>query len=326
MNIKVIGKVPKIRRIPTGIADLDLALAGYNSSVGMPLRGGIEIYGRWETGKSTLANYLAGVVRQEGTIVLCDLEGGARLDYLKRSVGQSGFKGTIVYIEHENEDGSRRTHEQMLQKTNDYLFDEDTSAIILDSAAISRSVKEMEGEIGESNMGKRAQMLAQWARQWMGIVNYMSDDKLVITVNHMLQSYDGFGKYSPGGDTLKFGNFAKLWIRRKETFNNGDFTSEILVDKFRFGGKRPTKYGRKAEIVILQGLGVSPELSNLWAVMRRGFARRTKGSGMVSYIKNREMGEEGTEWVKTAKLATIFGRVREGDFSDLDFVEERLTW
>lgn len=321
MSIKIVGKVPKITRIKTKIADLDEAFCGYNGEQGIPLRGGIEIYGRWETGKSTVANYISGLVRPQGTIVLVDLEGGARFEYLQRSVGQSGFEGTIIYVEHIKK-GKPRTHEEMLTEATNLLFEEDVGCLILDSAAISRSVKEMEGDIGESNMGRRAQLLAQWARKWVGIVNYMRDDKLVITVNHMLQSFDGFGKYSPGGDTLKFGNFAKVWIRRVETFPNGDFISAIEIDKFRFGGRRPSKTGRKAELVILQGLGVSPELSNLWGVMRRGHAKRTQGSGMVSFRTT----ASGDDWTKVAKRTTLFDRAREGNFKDLDFVEERLTW
>jgi len=293
---------------------LDHALAGHNGTIGVPVMGGIEIYGKWETGKSTLAMYLIGRVKPDGIVVLCDLEGGARQDYTIKCLEQAGFDGTVIYVEHEDKDGEMRTHESMMQETADYLFDENVGGFILDSAAATRPVMEMKGDMGASYMGRRAQALAQFSRRWGPIINYMKAGQLAIIVNHMLQDFDGFGKYSPGGDSPKFWINARLWIHRKETFDEGDFIAEVVVEKLRFGGK--SKF-RKADIVILQGVGVSPELSNLWALKKLKGARSQKGTGMIQYL-------DGAEWVNVARRKTLFDQTRAGDVAWYVPIGEKL--
>lgn len=309
-QITIIGNLPTTHRVLTGLWDFDQMLAGHNGTIGMPVLGGLELYGKWETGKSTLAYYLAGCVKPVGKIVLVDLEGGARTDYLIKAVGQSGFEGEIIYVEHEDASKEMRSHESMLEEGANHLHDEEVGCLIVDSMAATRPVAEMKGDLEASYMGRRAQALAKFSRRWGPIVQYMKKDQLVILVNHMLQSFDGFGKISPGGDTPKFWINARLWISRTETFDNGDFTSKVEVEKLRFGGKTPRKKGkdsvRSCEVVFLQGLGISPALSNLWAAMKLGLARRQKGTGMVQY-------QLGDDWEKIAKLPTIFNRTRKGD-------------
>ena len=311
MAIKIEGTFPKISRVPTGLYGLNAALADTHSA-GLPDRGGVEIYGRWETGKSTLAYYLSGWVRAKGRIVLIDLEGAARKDYLEACLKHSGFSGVLKVVSYER-DGKMRTHEDMLQEGADSLYDPDVGCLILDSAAMTRPVMEAEGDLDEAFMGRRAQVLAKWSRRWNNIVNYMPDNKLVIVVNHMLQDMQGYGKISPGGDTLKFGIFARLWIRRRETFDDGAFVSEVAVEKLRFGGRAKN---RKTEVVFLPGIGVSPELSNLWTAMDLGMARRRKG-GMVQYL-------DGEEWTNIARRSIIFRDVANGDTKKLKPLLEKL--
>ena len=306
-TVRVGGSVPTTRRILTGLWGLDQACAGAAGEPGLPIRGGVEIYGRWETGKSTLAYFLAGRVHPTGRIVLIDLEGGAREDYLRVAVETSGFKGEIYRVEHEAK-GQPRSHEEMLREGADSIRDDDVWCIILDSAAMTQPLPEREGGLDEANMGKRAQVLAKFSRRWGPWINFVKQDKLVIIVNHMLQDMGGYGKISPGGDTLKFGIHTRLWIRRKgETFGKGAFEAEIKVEKLRFGGVDKARIGRA---VIVPGMGVSVELTALFDCMSLGQARRQAGTGMVQFL------EEGGDWVKVAKLPTLVERVREGNVSD----------
>jgi len=305
------------RRVLTGLHSLDSALAGADGTPGLPIRTGVEIYGRWETGKSTLAYYLAGRVAHDGRIVLVDLEGGSRDEYLRSAVGQSGFSGTVHTVPAE-ERGNPRTHETMLKEGANALLEEGVTCVILDSAAMVQPVMEREGDMDEAFMGRRAQTLAKFTRRYVSWLNSVEEDKLVIVVNHQLFDLQGYGKISPGGDSLKFGIGARLWITRSETIENaeGAFEAELQVDKLRFGGRPAPKEKKEqvSRVVIIPGIGVSPELTALFdamAVRDKTYAKRA--AGIVSYRLN-----ESDDWEKVGKLVDVVARVKSGDRSGFE--------
>ena len=298
-HVLVEGEVPTTRRTLSGLYGLDGALAGPDGSRGVPLRGGLEIFGRWETGKSTLGYFLAGRVPLSRRIVLVDLEGGAREDYLQSAVSKSGFSGTVYRIPF-NDGDVPRSHEDMLQEGADALLEEGTGCVILDSAAMTTPLPEREGEMEEEFMGRRAKVLAKFVRKAINWINAAKEDKLLIIVNHMLMDMQGYGKMSPGGDTMKFGIFARLWIHRTEDLGVGAFEAEVVVDKLRFGGRSKDK---KAKIIIVPGVGVSPELTAVFDCMELKRARRQAGTGIVQYLK-------GEDWTSVGRLSALIDEVR----------------
>ena len=307
------GDIPKLRRFLSGLYSLDKALAGPRDTPGIPLRGGIEVFGRWETGKSTLGYYIAGRVPNTKKIVLVDLEGGAREEYLRTAVAQSGYSGLVYRVPFEAS-GKIRTHEDMLKEGADALLEEGTNALILDSAAMTQPVPEREGDIEEAFMGRRAQVLAKFMRRSMAWINSSKEDKILVVINHMLMNMQGF-KISPGGDTMKFGIHARLWIHRTESLQDGVFEAEIEVDKLRFGGKDKE---RKARVVFLPGIGVSPELTAMFDCMALGEARRQQGTGMVQI-------KEGEEWKSIARTSAMIKKAMEGQKDDFAPFFERLA-
>lgn len=300
-DVSVSGDVPRTKRFISGLWSLDQSLSDQSGSVGIPLRGSVEIYGRWETGKSTLGYYLAGRVLGAGRIVLIDLEGGAREDYLKAAVAQAGFVGEIHRVEFESK-GSPRNHEEMLKEGADELLSDDVRCVILDSAAMTQPLPERAGDIEEAFMGRRAQVLAKFARRCLSWINSSKDDKLLIIINHMLQDMGGFGKISPGGDTLKYGINARLWIHREHNLPYGAFVSEIEVEKLRFGGKNKD---RKGLVAIIPGLGVSPELTAAFDCFALKKGRRQAGTGMIQY-------EKDGQWVDIATMETVVKELLDG--------------
>mgnify|MGYP001565449445 CR=1 FL=1 len=302
--IEVIGRLPELKRAKTGLWSFDWAL-GDDKEMGMPLRGGYELYGDAETGKSTVAYYLAAVIDPKGTVALIDLEVAARMKYIKSAMHQAGFDGKIYYVDHENEDGTPRLHWNMLRDGVDMLLEDGVSAVILDSAALVTPVMEREEDEDKSFMGRRAQLLARFNRRWVPWIGFVKEEKAVFIVNHLLMSFDAFGgKYSPGGKGLKFGVIAKIWIRRAETLSDGTFLAKLKIEKFRLGGRNE---GRVANIVIIPGIGVSPQLTSIFDCFTQEVARRTKGSGMVEILS-------GKTWKKVGKLATFVERAKAGNF------------
>ena len=302
--IEVVGRMPELRRKVTGLWSFDWAL-GDDGDPGMPMRGGYEIYGDPETGKSTVAYYLAAVVDPVGTVALIDLEVAARMAYIKSAMRQAGFNGKIYYVEHENTDGTPRLHWGMMREGADMLLEAGVSSLILDSAALVTPVMEREEDDDKSFMGRRAQLIGRFNRRWVPWMGFVREEKVVFIVNHMLQSFDAFGgKYSPGGKGIKYGVIAKLWIRRAETLPDGTFNAHVKVEKFRHGGRNE---GRKANIVIIPRVGVSPQLTSIFDCFTQKVARRTKGSGMVELLS-------GKTWKKAGKLATFVERAKAGNF------------
>lgn len=300
-EVHITGEVPSTKRFLSGLYSLDTSLADATGRTGVPIRGSLEIYGRWETGKSTLGYYLAGRVSDVGKIVLIDLEGGAREDYLKSAVAQAGFVGELHRVEFGKSDAPR-SHEDMLKEGADALLDDEVRCLMLDSAAMTQPLPEREGDIEEAFMGRRAQVLAKFIRRCNSWINSAKEDKLLIVINHMLQSMDGFGKMSPGGDTLKFGIHTRLWISRDDTLPYGAFTSEIEVDKLRFGGKNKERKGR---VAIIPTVGVSPELTAAFDTFTLKKGRRQAGTGMVQYLKD-------GAWVDVALLKDLIKELLDG--------------
>jgi RecA/RadA recombinase len=302
--IEVVGRLPELHRRVTGLWSFDWAL-GDGKDKGIVTRGGYEIYGDPETGKSTVAYYLAASLDPKGTVALIDLEVAARMKYIKSSMRQAGFDGKIFYVDHENVDGTPRLHWDMMREGADMLLESGVSSVILDSAAMVTPVMERTEDDDKSFMGRRAQLISRFNRRWVPWMGFVKEEKVVFIVNHMLQSFDAFGgKYSPGGKGIKFGVIAKLWIRRDETLPDGSFNAIIKVEKFRHGGRNE---GRKANVVIIPGIGVSPQLTSIYDCFTQKVARRSKGSGMVEILV-------GRTWKKTSKMTTFVERAKAGNF------------
>ena len=304
-DIKVIGKIPVLARYRTKLWGLDVAL-GDEDGIGVPLRGGYEIYGDPETGKSTVAYYLAAAVKPDATVAVIDLEVAARMKYIKRAMAQAGFKGTIYYVAHRTEDGKPRLHWHMLKEGADKLLEDDVYCTILDSAALVTPVMERTEDDEKTFMGQRAKLIGRFNRRWIPWMGFTDENKVVFIVNHMLQSFNAFGgKYSPGGQSIKYGIIAKLWIRRDETLPDGTFRAIIKIEKLRLGGRA---IRRKANVVIIPGIGVSPELTSVFDCFTEKLARRQQ-SGMVEILK-------GKTWTKVAKLNTLVERAKNGELND----------
>lgn len=304
MSIKLIGRVPILNRVESGLWGFDRIL-GDEGYVGFPTRGGIEVFGDPETGKSTLAYYLGGKVHGSGQIGLVDFEVAARQKYLISAVGQSGFEGEIIYIDHEA-DGQPRLHWPMMREGADLLLEKDCYAVILDSAALVTPAMEREEEEEKSFMGRRAQLINRFNRRWVPWIGFVQEEKLVIIVNHSLDSFDAFGGvYSPGGKGKDYGVNAKLLITRAKvnTLSDGTFMSTVHVHKLRTGGRN---IGRKAPIAIIPNIGISPEMTAVWDTFKQKVGRSLAGTGMV------QVKDENGKWLDTHKMLTLSKRAKDG--------------
>ena len=243
--IKIIGTLPKVTRIITGLYSFDQAFMSAGGKIGFPLAL-TEIAGPTNCGKSTLSYSLCGLlsyllllnklVKPSADIALADFE-GYDPDFLLSILKHSKFDGKVKTIQ-EDTDG----------KVLDALIDsikEDYSFGILDSVAAISPVSEIEGEIEEANMGRRAKMMAQFSRKIMRILRTESH-KAVFMINHVHANIGSFGTVTPGGVSKNYLSAIIMRVKRKEEFPDQSYVIEGTVRKNRFGYR-----GRKFYLFIL---------------------------------------------------------------------------
>jgi RecA/RadA recombinase len=286
-------QIPQITRVSTGLWSLDRALGDQmTGQTGMPLRCMTEIYGREHSGKSSLAYHLAGMVRPEGRVILMDTEGYPDPNYLQRVLADTGFKGKIHVIDAAKESKKKREarlHTEMATELADFLIDDETNAVIMDSLGMYMSEAEKEGKIGDANMGRRARDITQWSRRAASHLMVHNDPpKLGIMVNHILANLSSRGHYTPGGRGKSHASTFRLYMWRKDNkFDYGAFQAEVKTEKLRWGG---TSSEHAGIVFIIPGVGISRGFTALLDCVRLGIATR----GSVVKIGDQSQGRIGT--------------------------------
>jgi RecA/RadA recombinase len=300
--IEVDATLPAIERMRTGLWGLDLALSE-GGELGIPLRGIYELYGKQGLGKSSLSYYLAGkrATKELNKVVLCDLEATADVPFIVSNLQAAKFDGTLYVIRSKDEkeekkkkgkkEGKKpeglRSHESMLKEAIDSLIDKDVCAVILDSIGGMAPLAELDADLGEGQLGRRGFIMAQGARRAVAWLRNVAEPKLFLAVNHVQTPIGGRGHITPGGETLKYLAEARIMMYRDEGFDDGTFVTEFVIERLKHGG---ADKDRKGYIVIIPGIGLSPELTAMWDCFGLGLAERgatvkMKGAGQsVGYM------------------------------------------
>lgn len=308
MPATIDGQTVHPSRYRSGLFGLDVALGNPKTlALGFPSRSIYEIYGKPGRGKSTLALYLAGVIRPDGRIIYQWLE-SVDPSYLLNAVGQAGFDGSIKMIDHfkpedlkpdgtPKDDAKPRSHEEMFGEADELLWDQSSNAYILDSIAQTRSTAMRTGDYGEAYWGQRAKFVNQHASRLEGIVNDRPGPGLVaIMLNHvhvdMANKMNYTAYITPGGVGKEFASVARIHLKTADPKLRieGTEVTKGVVEKLRYGGA-----GREFVFAILPGQGVSAELTAVLDCVALGLAERgnvvtLKGQGKA---KNKSMGRLG---------------------------------
>ena len=202
--------------IPTGSLTLDLALG----IGGYPKGRIIEIYGSESSGKTTLALHaIAEVQKQGGRAAFIDAEHaidpvyaknlGVNIDELILSQPDSG--------------------EQGLEITESLVRSGAIDLIIVDSVAALVPQVELDGEMGDSQMGLQARLMSKALRKLSGCLN--KSECTIIFINQLREKIGvmfGNPETTTGGRALKFYSSIRIEIRRGEAIKNG---TEIMGNK-----------------------------------------------------------------------------------------------
>ena len=210
--ITTLGSRPKvgIDAIPTGSLGLDWALG----IGGVPRGRIIEIFGPESSGKTTLSLHIVAEAQKKGGVcAFVDAEHALDPDYAKRL----GVKTDDLLVSQPD------TGEQALEITESLVRSGKIDVIVIDSVAALTPKDEIEGEMGQTHLGKQARLMSQALRKLTAIV--AKSKTIVIFINQIrMQIGVMFGnpETTPGGKALKFYTSVRLDIRRIAQIKKGE--------------------------------------------------------------------------------------------------------
>jgi len=202
--------VEPIETISSGSIGLDLALG-----VGGYPRGRIvEIYGPESSGKTTLAIHAIAEAQKSGGIAaFIDAEHAFDINYAKK-----------LGVDIENLLVSQPDHgEQALEIADALIRSGAVDVIVIDSVAALTPRSEIEGEMGDSQMGLQARLMSQALRKLTA--NISKTNCLCIFINQLREKIGvmfGNPETTTGGNALKFYSSVRVDIRRVSRIKEGE--------------------------------------------------------------------------------------------------------
>lgn len=285
-SIMKLGDAHKIdvKTIPSGSLSLDLALGG-----GYPQGRILEIYGPESSGKTTLALHaVAEVQKRGGLAAFVDAEHALDPEYAARI----GVNLADLLVSQPD------TGEQALEITETLVRSSAVDIVIVDSVAALVPRAEIEGSMGDAQMGMQARLMSQALRKLTGVIS--KSNTTVIFINQLRMKIGvmfGNPETTAGGQALKYYSSVRLDIRRSEQIKDGD---RVIGNKVRVKvvKNKVAPPFRIAEFDIMYNQGISTAGDLLELAVKYDLVKK---SGAWYEYKDEKMGQ-GREAAKAFLL------------------------
>jgi len=293
---------------PTGSISLDIALG----TGGIPRGRIIELYGPESSGKTTVALHVVACTQKKGGVAaFIDAEHALDPEYAKRI----GVDIDNLLISQPD------TGEQALGIVEALVSSGGVDMIVVDSVAALTPQAEIEGNIGEFQIGLQARLMSQALRKLTGLTS--KTNTTIIFINQIRMKigvYMGNPETTPGGKALKFYSSVRIEVRRAAQIKKAEEVVGNRV-KAKIVKNKVAPPFRTAEFDIMYNEGISRRGDILTTASKLGIVNLQGAWYSFNDQKLGQGGEASKQYLKENPaveneiVERIFAKIKERDIA-----------